>query len=85
MRGGVSAAKRKSPGYIQDLTRPEKPPIMSIEKGAATSGQPNAFRFLCDRNRHRAGWRFLRFTMIVTVKGPICSVIRMSSTPFRVG
>ena len=25
-------------------------------------------RFLCDRSRHRAGWRFLRFTMIVTVK-----------------
>lgn len=27
------AAKRKSPGYIRDLTRPEKPPIMGIEKG----------------------------------------------------
>ena len=25
-------------------------------------------RFLCDRNRHRAGWRFLRFTTTVTVK-----------------
>ena len=30
-----------------------------------------------NRNRHRAGWRFLRFTMIVTVYGPICSVIRI--------
>ena len=36
------------------------------------------------RNRHRAGWRFLRFTMIVTVNGPICKVIRMRLTPFRV-
>ena len=36
------------------------------------------------RNRHRAGWRFLRFTTIVTVKAPICKVIRMSLTPFRV-
>ncbi len=34
------------------------------------------FRFKY-RNRHRAGWRFLRFTMIVTVYGPICSVIRI--------
>ena len=36
------------------------------------------------RNRHRPGWRFLRFTMIVTVKAPICNVIRMASPPFRV-
>ena len=35
------------------------------------------------RNRHRPGWRFLLFTMIVTVKGPICNVIRMASPPFR--
>ena len=36
------------------------------------------------RNRHRAGWRFLRFTTMVTVYGPMCNVIRMSLTPFRV-
>ena len=30
-----------------------------------------------NRNRHRAGWRFLRFTTIVTVKAPICNVIRI--------
>ena len=29
------------------------------------------------RNRHRSGWRFLLFTMIVTVKVPMCNVIRM--------
>ena len=33
------------------------------------------------KNRHRAGWRFLRFTMIVTVNAPICNVIRMASPP----
>nr|DAU57071.1 MAG TPA: hypothetical protein [Caudoviricetes sp.] len=32
-----------------------------------------------------AEWRFLLFTMIVTVKAPICNVIRMSLTPLRVG
>ena len=35
------------------------------------------------RNRHLAEWRFLLFTMIVTVNRPICSVIRMGLTPFR--
>ena len=36
-------------------------------------------------NRHRAGWRFSRFfIIIVTVKEPICKVIRMVSPPFRV-
>ena len=35
-------------------------------------------------NRHLPEWRFLLFTMIVTVKAPICNVIRISSTPFRV-
>ena len=29
-----------------------------------------------------AEWRFLLFTMTVTVKGPICTVIRMASPPF---
>lgn len=35
------------------------------------------------RNRHFAEWRFLLFTMIVTVKAPMCNVIRMASPPFR--
>nr|DAW87948.1 MAG TPA: hypothetical protein [Bacteriophage sp.] len=34
------------------------------------------------RNRHLAEWRFLLFTIIVTVNRPICSVIRMASPPF---
>ncbi len=38
-----------------------------------------------NRNRHRAGWRFLRFTIMVTVKEPICKVIRMRFTSFREG
>ena len=59
--------------------------IIKIEKGAATSGwlfsrirnQAKA------RNRHLAEWRFLRFLMmIVTVKLPMCIVIRMVSPPF---
>ena len=33
------------------------------------------------RNRHLAEWRFLLFTIIVTVKEPICKVIRMVSPP----
>ena len=36
------------------------------------------------RNRHLAEWRFLLFTIIVTVYRPICKVIRMRLTPFRV-
>ena len=60
--------------------------IIKIEKGAATSGwlfsrirnQAKA------RNRHLAEWRFLRFLMIiVTVKLPMCIVIRMVSPPLR--
>ena len=35
------------------------------------------------RNRHLAEWRFSRFfIIIVTVKEPICKVIRMVSPPF---
>ena len=29
------------------------------------------------RNRHLPEWRFLLFTIIVTVKAPICNVIRI--------
>ena len=58
--------------------------IMKIERDAATSGRPIQMRsFLSElRNRHLAEWRFLLFTMIVTVNRPICSVIRMVSPPF---
>ena len=35
------------------------------------------------RNRHLPGWRFLRFTMIVTVNCPICNVIRIYTPPFE--
>ena len=51
-------------------------------KGAATSGWPDLV-LVQSKNRHRAGWRFLRFLMmIVTVKLPMCIVIRMVSPPF---
>ena len=57
---------------------------MKIEVGGA-SGSARCYSFsgLCQRNRHLAEWRFLLFTMIVTVKGPTCSVIRIGLTPFR--
>ena len=38
-------------------------------------------RFLCDRNRHRAGWRFLCFTMIVTVKKSAGAEKRLDNSP----
>ena len=38
-------------------------------------------RFLCDRNRHRAGWRFLRFTTIVTVKKSAEAEKRLDNSP----
>ena len=69
----------------RDLTVAAGADIIKIEKGAATSGwlfsrirnQAKA------RNRHLAEWRFLRFLMmIVTVKLPMCIVIRMVSPPF---
>ena len=69
----------------QGLTAGTGTGIIRIEKGAATSGwlfsrirnQAKA------RNRHLAEWRFLRFLMmIVTVKLPMCIVIRMVSPPF---
>ena len=68
----------------QGLTAGAGTGIIRIEKGAATSGwlfsrirnQAKA------RNRHLAEWRFLRFLMmIVTVKLPMCIVIRMVSPP----
>ena len=37
------------------------------------------------RNRHRAGWRFLRLITIVTVKIPMCNVIRMQPHPLSEG
>ena len=38
-------------------------------------------RFLCDRNRHRAGWRFLRFTTTVTVKKSAEAEKRLDNSP----
>ena len=38
-------------------------------------------RFLCDRSRHRAGWRFLRFTTIVTVKKSAGAEKRLDNSP----
>ena len=57
---------------------------MKTERDTATSGRPIQMRsFLSElRNRHLAEWRFLLFTMIVTVNRPICSVLRMVSPPF---
>ncbi len=62
--------------------------IIGGEEGTSRQAvSPLGFR-LCvmrkhHRNRHRSGWRFLLFTMIVTVNGPICNVIRTASPPFR--
>ena len=58
--------------------------IIEIEKALRQAVSPSSLCFYLPRNRHLPGWRFLRFTMIVTVKAPICKVIRMSLTPFRV-
>ena len=56
-----------------------------MQKGAADKRFGLSYGFTLNRNRHLAEWRFLLFrTMIVTVKAPICNVIRMSLTPFRV-
>ena len=38
-------------------------------------------RFLCDRNRHRAGWRFLRFTTTVTAKKSAEAEKRLDNSP----
>ena len=38
-------------------------------------------RFLCDRSRHRAGWRFLRFTTTVTVKKSAEAEKRLDNSP----
>ena len=57
--------------------------IIETERALRQAVSPGKLRFH-NGNRHFAEWRFLRFTMIVTVKAPICKVIRMSLTPFRV-
>ena len=59
--------------------------IMKIERDAATSGRPREISLVekTQENRHLAEWRFSRFfIIIVTVKEPICKVIRMVSPPF---
>ena len=65
------------------LDRAKETAIMKAEKGAATSGQPCMFQFISKRlrNRHLAEWRFLLFTIIVTVKSLIWNVIRIVSPP----
>ena len=58
--------------------------IMKIEREAATSGRPKEISLVekTQENRHLAEWRFSRFfIIIVTVKEPICKVIRMVSPP----
>ena len=58
---------------------------MKIERDAATSGRPKEISLVekTQENRHLAEWRFSRFfIIIVTVKEPICKVIRMVSPPF---
>ena len=71
------------PSGIFNICIVDKIPLHAIikEKALRQAVSPVWLKFY--RNRHRAGWRFLRFTIIVTVKGPICNVIRMSPTPFR--
>ena len=59
--------------------------IMKIARDAATSGRPKEISLVekTQENRHLAEWRFSRFfIIIVTVKEPICKVIRMVSPPF---
>ena len=69
---------------VSRLTIARAAAIMKTERDTATSGRPIQMRsFLSElRNRHLAEWRFLLFTIIVTVKEPICKVIRMVSPPF---
>ena len=53
--------------------------IMKIARDAATSGRPKEISLVekTQENRHLAEWRFSRFfIIIVTVKEPICKVIR---------
>jgi hypothetical protein len=54
---------------------------MGIERVLRQAVGPNEVNLKFHRNRHLPEWRFLRFTMIVTVKAPICSVIRTASPP----
>ncbi len=56
--------------------------IMKIEVGGASGSASTLVSWLTPGNRHLAEWRFLLFTMIVTVKGPTCNVIRIGLTPF---
>ena len=68
------------------LTRLRIGCIMTAKRGAlrqAVSLDSNCINYLSLNNRHWAEWRLLLFTMIVTVKRPICKVIRMLVTSFR--
>jgi len=57
---------------------------MGNRKGTADKRfSPEHENWIQYRNRHLPEWRFLLFTIIVTVKGPICNVIRIGLTSFR--
>ena len=71
------------------------PPLDIPRKGCYHKGEgehrcrrsyPGKFR-LCNRNRHRPGWRFLPFIRIVTVYPKICNVmvIGILSPPSKKG
>jgi len=67
------------------LTIPAKADIIKSVEGTAVSGLTlKGILLYVKRSRHLAEWRFLLFTIIVTVNRPICNVIRMSSPPFGV-
>ena len=48
--------------------------IINMKRALPISGLLRELDFYMDRNRHLAEWRFLRFTVIVMVKEPICTV-----------
>ena len=68
--GGPPLDKREKHGRIKVKREPHQqavsPDLMTVQ--------------FQERNRHLPEWRFLLFTIIVTVKDPICNVIRMRNT-----
>ena len=80
----AGGAGRRGGGFHSGVDSRRKCGIIKVERALPVSGQPSSsFLRIVFGNRHLAEWRFLLFTMIVTVKGPICNVIRMASPPFR--
>ena len=76
-----AAGAQKSPRHsAQGLTWWPWWPIIQIERALRQAVSPKSVeRF--QGNRHPARWRFLLFTIIVTVNRPICNVIRIGLTP----